>query len=82
MQGVGFRNFVQTEAVRLGLAGFVRNDPQDRRRLEVVAEGRQVALEALLNRVTKGPIWARVDTVQTGWEPAQATFQDFKINYL
>jgi acylphosphatase len=73
--------FVEHRAERLGLAGYVRNDPEDRRRLEVVAEGSRANLEALLRDLQKGPSGARVETVQTAWEAAQGTFGYFRVEY-
>lgn len=79
VQGVGFRFFVQEQAARLGLRGEVRNDPGERRRLEIVAEGERPALEELLRVVQVGPLGARVADVQIGWEAAQQSFSSFRV---
>lgn len=79
VQGVGFRLYVEEQASRLELVGYVRNDPYDRRRLEAVAEGARADLEALLKAVEIGPPGARVEGVQTGWESGQGTFTSFKV---
>jgi acylphosphatase len=73
--------FVEHRAERLGLVGYVRNDANDHRRLEVVAEGNRSSLEALLRDLQKGPPGARVETVQTAWEAGQGTFRYFKVEY-
>lgn len=73
--------FVEQRAERLGLVGYVRNDPENGRRLEVVAEGSRDDLEALLRDLQKGPSGARVETVQTAWEAGQGTFGYFMIEY-
>ena len=73
--------FVEHRAERLGLVGYVRNDPEDRRRLEVVAEGSRASLEALLRDLQKGPSGARVETVQTAWEAGQGTFRYFRVEH-
>lgn len=78
MQGVGFRMFVEDEAERLGLTGYVRNDQDDRRRVEVVAEGSKADLEELLRALQDGPPAARVEAVQTYWEDGQGTFTRFR----
>ena len=79
VQGVGFRMFVQDQAERLDLVGYVRNDRYDRRRLEVVAEGTQSDLEELLRHLQAGPGGSRVEDIQVSWEPAQAGFNSFRI---
>ena len=81
VQGVGFRMFVEEHAERLGLTGYVQNDPDNRRRLEVVAEGGRADLEAFLKLVERGPSMARVESVQTGWEAAQSNFSSFSTTY-
>jgi len=57
VQGVGFRPFACHEAVRLGLAGFVRNR---RGGVEVEAEGAADAVEQLVRALGAAPAPARV----------------------
>lgn len=61
VQGVGFRWFVMREAVRLDLAGYVRNLPDGT--VEVVAQGAVSALASLESALRHGPPAARVDGV-------------------
>ena len=61
VQGVGFRWFVTSEANRLGLAGWVRNNADGS--VELEAEGPCEALEQLRERVRQGPPAARVERV-------------------
>jgi acylphosphatase len=79
VQGVGFRMFVQDQAERLGLVGYVRNSRSERRCLEVVAEGDQTDLEELLRQLQVGPGGARVEDIQISWEQAQQSFNSFKV---
>ncbi len=58
VQGVGFRAFVVREARRLGLSGWVRNEPDGAVAIE--AEGEPGVLEALEARLREGPRAARV----------------------
>ncbi len=81
VQGVGFRMYVQEQAERLGLVGYVSNDPTDRRRVAVVAEGARIDLEALLRELEVGPPGARVVNVQVGWEAGQGIFEQFRIEH-
>ena len=53
VQGVGFRWFVLTEARRLGLTGWVRNEADGSVLLEV--GGSQRAVDALVAAVSVGP---------------------------
>jgi acylphosphatase len=61
VQGVAFRAYTQAEARRLGLTGWVRNEPQGS--VEALAEGAPDALDAWLARCHHGPPMARVDAV-------------------
>ncbi|MEM1314293.1 MAG: acylphosphatase [Pseudomonadota bacterium] len=53
VQGVGFRWWVQGEAARLGLEGWVRNLADGR--VELFARGPAAAVEALLEACREGP---------------------------
>lgn len=61
VQGVGYRAWAVRQACSLGLSGFVRN--RHDRSVELVADGSEVAINALLVLCQKGPLWARVDAV-------------------
>ena len=52
VQGVGFRPFVHGLATRLGLSGWVRNDP---RGVDLEVEGARAALEEFRRRVVAEP---------------------------
>ena len=62
MQGVGFRYSMCTEARRLRLAGWVRNCSDGS--VEAVAEGKDQALQQLVEWTRHGPAGARVDSVE------------------
>lgn len=62
MQGVGFRWFVEREAHSLGIAGWVRNNPDSS--VEVLATGTRDQLSGLRSRLQQGPRAARVDNVE------------------
>ncbi len=62
VQGVGFRWFVEAEAHRLGIAGWVRNNADGS--VEVLAMGAREQLAALRSRLRQGPRAARVDDVE------------------
>ena len=62
VQGVGFRWFVEREAHILGIAGWVRNNPDSS--VEVLAMGTRHQLAGLRSRLREGPRAARVDDVE------------------
>ncbi len=66
VQGVGYRRFAAREAQALGLAGWVRNDPDGTVCGE--AEGPETALEALRARLAEGPPFATVSRLD--WSPS------------
>ena len=61
VQGVGYRNALQTEATRLGLTGWVRNRSDGT--VEALAQGRPEDIEALVEWARRGPPVARVSRV-------------------
>ncbi len=80
VQGVFFRAFVRDEARAVGLKGVVRNLP-DYQQVEIEAEGDRRRLEALLQKVKIGPPGARVERVETEWQPYRGKFTRFEIDY-
>jgi acylphosphatase len=61
VQGVGFRWYVEREAQLLGVAGWVRNNPDGA--VEVLATGTREQINALHEKLRIGPRAARVDDV-------------------
>lgn len=67
VQGVGFRNFTQKEARKLGLRGWVRNLNDGR--VEVVVRGAASDISRLIGALKQGPAMARVDYLEErDWE--------------
>jgi acylphosphatase len=64
VQGVGFRFFTQAAALREGIYGWVRNQPDGS--VEIQAEGETEALERFEHRIRHGPPGARVEHVDAG----------------
>lgn len=62
MQGVGFRWFVQQNANRIGLRGWVRNE--DDGRVQVYATGTRDQLNQLAGLLRQGPRMAEVRGVE------------------
>jgi acylphosphatase len=78
VQGVGFRFFVEAQAVALGLTGFVRN-LRNGTAVEVVAEGAMPELEMLLASLRQGPPLAHIERVDVSWAAATGDHAGFLI---
>ncbi len=61
VQGVSFRWYAQEQALRLGVAGWVRNEPDGSVLLH--AEGEDEAVDALVAWCRRGPSMAKVSDV-------------------
>ena len=68
VQGVGFRYWTMREAIRLGVAGWVRNRSDGS--VEALVAGAPAGMEAILEWARRGPPAARVSHVD--WTPAEA----------
>ncbi len=77
VQGVFFRAGARDVARRHGLTGFARNLPDGR--VEVVAEGEEEDLRALVEYCRRGPPAARVDAVEVVWEEPEGEFSGFAV---
>lgn len=66
VQGVGFRWWVRSRALELGLTGYAANTRDGR--VHVVAQGDRKACEALLAKLNSGETPGRVDLVVESWE--------------
>jgi acylphosphatase len=61
VQGVGFRNYVEQVAGKIGVSGYVRNRGDGR--VEVFAMGSPEQLKQMRVALDKGPLMSRVNTV-------------------
>jgi len=73
VQGVGYRAALQREALRLGLAGWVRNRMDGT--VEAVISGDAGDVHALVDWARRGPPLARVDRVDAS--PDDGRFEGF-----
>jgi len=64
VQGIGFRDALRSEALRLGVTGWVRNLTDGS--VEALAQGDPAAVAALLEWARRGPPAARVERVECG----------------
>lgn len=92
VQGVWYRKFVKTNAVTLGLTGWVRNLPASRLtapagwqagttngKVEAVLQGEQDKIEEIIKLCHDGPEFAEVKKVDVEWEEIKEEFRDFSI---
>jgi acylphosphatase len=77
VQGVGFRYFVQENAYRLNLKGWVRNRRDGT--VEVEVQGSPQILDQFIQVLHKGPRSAIVSEVKTDWLPDSRELMDFRV---
>ena len=79
VQAVGFRAFVQQNALQIGVTGWVRNVGYDT--VEALAEGPQERIDTFLLAVKRGPVGSRVDESREEWEQATGEFSSFRVKF-
>lgn len=72
--GVGFRGFIEREAKRLGVYGWVRN--VDREYVEAVFEGEEKSVDSLVEN-SRNPEWTFIDRVEVTHEEFLGEFKIF-----
>jgi acylphosphatase len=79
VQGVFFRAFTRDEALRLGLAGWVRNRPNGS--VEALVEGEKSAVEKMVQWFHQGSPNSIVEKVQLTEETPVGDTDTFEIHY-
>ncbi len=79
VQGVGFRSFVQMQALPLDIAGWVRNCADGT--VEVWAEGPRSKRERLVQQVQKGPRYGLVNHLNVDWQQPKNFLSGFHIRW-
>ncbi|TWF57045.1 acylphosphatase [Neorhizobium alkalisoli] len=77
VQGVGFRAWTEREARRLGLTGWVRNEPDGA--VTAFLAGRPEAVATMLERLHRGPLGASVADVTMLPSDGEAIPSDFRV---
>ncbi len=77
VQGVGFRAFVQMQANKRALHGWVRNRAEGEVELEV--EGPQASVETFIQALHKGPPLSQVLQVIVDWKEPNRQTERFQI---
>lgn len=76
VQGVYFRASAKEQADRLGVSGWVRNTPEGN--VEIVASGKEAALQQFIAWCRRGPARANVTDVISSAH-AEMSFHEFSI---
>ena len=79
VQGVFFRAYTKDEAVKLGLAGWVKNRPDGS--VEALIEGDETAVEKMLLWLHQGSPHSLVEKVHTTEESPVGDASGFEIHY-
>ena len=77
VQAVGFRAFVQQNALVIGVTGWVRNVGYDT--VEAVAEGEKEKITDFIQMMIHGPVASRVDDWREEWEKVTGEFERFGV---
>ena len=77
VQGVGFRYFVQQQAIALKLTGWVRNKHDEK--VEILAQVEEIQLQQLITFVRVGPSMAHVTDLEIEWSFPVVAFKRFSI---
>lgn len=79
VQGVAFRHYTVKKAQSLNLQGWVRN--LDDGRVEVVFEGDDNPVDAMLAWCRRGPSLALVTHMEVTEEPYSGRYAEFRIRF-
>ena len=79
VQGVFYRGSAQEEALRLGLAGEVRNLAGGE--VEAIVEGPKEQIEEFIAWCRHGPPSANVEDVKVRWSAARGDYRTFRITH-
>lgn len=77
VQGVFFRHSARQLAEKLGLVGWIRNNPDGT--VEALAQGEKKSLEEFIAWCKKGPSASQVEKVDIEWDDKQGDHNDFEI---
>jgi acylphosphatase len=77
VQGVGYRQFVRSNARKLGLTGWVRNTEDGG--VEAILQGTVEKIEDMIGICRKGPFMSEVKQIGFEWEEAETEMKDFSI---
>jgi hydrogenase maturation protein HypF len=76
VQGVGFRPFVHSIAIKNSIFGYVKNLGTS---VEIEAEGSSSGIVSFLNDLRAGPKLSRIDSIDIEYLPYEGKYKDFTI---
>lgn len=76
VQGIGFRQYLRSQANKLNIKGWVKNSPDSR--VEAIFTGESESLQKMLEICKKGPFLAEVKSLEIEELPDQK-FDSFDI---
>jgi acylphosphatase len=79
VQMVFYRDSTRRKAKKLGLVGWVKNEPD--KTVKIIAEGEEGGLKELIDWCYNGPMLAKVEKVDIEWGEAKGEFKEFEIKY-
>lgn len=78
VQGVGFRNFAYTRAIKYNIKGFVKNTFDGN--VEIVCTGESADMDKFIGEIKKGPSFSFISNVKIN-ETSENDFKNFEIRY-
>ncbi|MBM3261471.1 acylphosphatase [Candidatus Kaiserbacteria bacterium] len=79
VQGVLYRDFAQRKARSLGLTGTVQNLTDGT--VEIYAQGDEKKLKEFLEKLKKGSLFSKVESIDVVWQDTTTHKDDFVILY-
>ena len=79
VQGVFFRQSTRVMGIKNNVNGWVRN--LDDGRVEIVAEGKELNINAFVDWCKTGPANSRVDEFELSEENSTGEFENFEVRY-
>ncbi|HEV3246719.1 MAG TPA: acylphosphatase [Beijerinckiaceae bacterium] len=77
VQGVGYRAFVERQAISLGLCGWVRNRKDGS--VEAIFSGEAASVNAILTACQRGPRLAMVEEVRVTERSVDGELREFDV---
>jgi acylphosphatase len=79
VQGVRFRDYVQSVAGELLLVGYTENNSDGT--VFVLAQGEPDVLKNFVEYLHEGSVLAKVDAVSVEWGTARVNYDDFSVRH-